>query len=116
MQIPSDDTLKASIDWYEEAVALYNLLSTHGELGARLISYCNNDIEWAQKAIDDHYCGKYSSIADFAQNLTEETHENIPSSIAYYIDYERMAQDMLLGGDIFVIEIGYDEVHIFWNF
>ena len=115
MQIPLDDTHKASIDWYEKATELYGFLTAHGELGAQLISYCDNDIELAQKAIDDHYYGQYSSIADFAQNLTEETYD-IPSNIAYYIDYERMAQDMVLGGDIFVIEIGYDEVHIFSNF
>lgn len=116
MQILSDDTHTASIDWYEEAAELHNLLSTHGDLGARLIAYFDNDIELAQKAIDDHYYGQYSSIADFAQNLTEETHENIPPYLAYYIDYEHMAQDMLLKGDIFVIEMGYDEVHIFSNF
>jgi len=91
-------------------------IGTHGELGAQLISYCDNDIERAQKAIDDNYCGEYSSIADFAESLTEDTHGNIPPHLANYIDYERMGQDMELSGDIFVIEIGYNEVHIFWNF
>jgi len=32
-----------------------------------------------------------------------------------YIDYERMGRDVELGGDIFTIETGYQEVHIFWS-
>jgi antirestriction protein len=39
----------------------------------------------------------------------------LPQALAYYIDYEAMGRDLELGGDVFTIEIGYQEVHIFWN-
>ncbi|WP_420812381.1 antirestriction protein ArdA [Nitrosomonas nitrosa] len=53
-------------------------------------------------------------MADFADELTEDTTQ-IPENLAYYIDYERMGRDMELNGDIFTIETGYEEIHIFWN-
>jgi hypothetical protein len=39
----------------------------------------------------------------------------VHESLAFYIDYEKMGRDLELGGDIFTIEAGYREVHIFWN-
>ena len=53
-------------------------------------------------------------MADFAEEFTTDTTE-IPESLAYYIGYEKMGRDMELSGDIFTIEMGYREVHIFWN-
>lgn len=53
-------------------------------------------------------------MADYAQELTEDT-GNIPSHLEMYIDYERMGRDMELGGDIFTIETGYQEVQLFWS-
>lgn len=46
--------------------------------------------------------------------LTEGTSE-IPEHLARYIDYSAMAHDMEISGDIFTIETGFEEVHIFWN-
>ncbi len=53
-------------------------------------------------------------MADYAQELTEETSQ-IPDHLQYYINYERIGRDMELNGDVFTIETGYEEVHIFWN-
>jgi len=50
----------------------------------------------------------YNSVADFAEELTEQTTE-IPENISFYIDYEKM------GSDVYTIETAHDEVHIFWN-
>lgn len=83
-------------------------------IAGELLSHFGGDIDEARQAKEDNYCGCYRSVADYAEELTEETTE-IPQSLAYYIDYEKMARDMELGGDIFTIETGYDEVHIFWN-
>lgn len=55
-----------------------------------------------------------NSPEDYAEELTEETTQ-IPEHLAFYIDYEKMGRDMELGGDVFTIETGYQEVHIFWN-
>jgi len=65
-------------------------------------------------AAEENYCDCYKSLADYAQELTEETTQ-IPENLSYYIDYERMGRDMELNGDVFTIEAGYEEVHIFWN-
>nr|WP_281182444.1 antirestriction protein ArdA [Alteromonas confluentis] len=67
-----------------------------------------------KKAIEENYCGCYASLADYAEELTEETTQ-IPEHLAFYIDYEKMGRDMELGGDVSTIETGYQEVYIFWN-
>ena len=33
---------------------------------------------------------------------------------SYYIDYELMARDMEIT-DVFVIETGFEQVHVFWS-
>ena len=48
---------------------------------------------------------------DFAEELTSE----VPEHLAFYIDYERMGRDMELSGDVFTVETGYQEVHVFWS-
>ena len=68
----------------------------------------------ARTAMEDHYCGCYASLADYAQELTEQTGE-IPQHLEFYIDYERMGRDMDMSGDVFTIETAHDEVHVFWN-
>ena len=83
-------------------------------IAGELLSHFGGNIDEARQAMEDNYCGCYRSVADYAEELTEETTE-IPQSLAYYIDYEKMGRDMELGGDIFTIETGYEEVHIFWN-
>lgn len=54
------------------------------------------------------------SLAEYAQELTEETTE-IPDHLAFYLDYEAMGRDMALGCDVFTIETGFEQEHIFWN-
>lgn len=112
------DFWEASLGEYASIASIVEtarFLEEHGRLGAKLIAYCDRCLERAQQAIEDHYCGEFSSVADFAQGLTEDTVQ-IPKSLIHYIDYESMARDLELSGDIFTIEIGFHEVHIFWNF
>jgi antirestriction protein len=88
-------------------------IDEHGDLGAELLAHFSS-IDEARDAIEDKYAGCYKSVADFAEELTEQSTQ-IPESIQYYIDYERMGRDMEMGGDIFTIELAYGDVHIFWN-
>ncbi|MNZ11895.1 Antirestriction protein (ArdA) [compost metagenome] len=81
--------------------------------GGALLAHFSS-IEEARKAAEEDYCGTFESLAEYAQELTEGTTQ-IPESLAYYINYEAMARDMELGGDVFTIETGYREVHVFWN-
>ncbi|MFD2644128.1 antirestriction protein ArdA [Pseudomonas japonica] len=83
------------------------------EFGGALLGHFSS-VEEARKAAEEDYCGSFECLADYAQQLTEETTQ-IPASLAYYINYEAMARDMELGGDVFTLETSYREVHVFWN-
>ncbi len=84
------------------------------KLGDELLNNFGGDLEDARKAVDENYNGCYSSLADYAEELTEGTTE-IPQHLAFYIDYEKMGREMELSGDIYTITTTHDEVHIFWN-
>jgi antirestriction protein len=98
----------------EHAHALAQFILEHGELGDLMLNHMSGDLALAQSAIEDNYQGKYTSLADYAEELTTDTTE-IPQHLAYYIDYESMARDMQLNGDIFTLETGFEAVHVFWN-
>ncbi|CAN5489678.1 hypothetical protein BH10PSE3_BH10PSE3_04340 [soil metagenome] len=46
--------------------------------------------------------------------MTEET-VAIPEALRLYIDWEAMARDALLNGEVFTVEAAHDEVHVFWS-
>lgn len=92
---------------------LATFIEEHDKLGAELVNHFCGDLDTAQTAIDDHYHGSFKSVADFAEELTEET-TTIPDSLRFYIDYEAMARDLEIN-DVFTIETGFEDVHIFWN-
>ncbi|HEY0939247.1 MAG TPA: antirestriction protein ArdA [Steroidobacter sp.] len=105
-----------SVGEYEGIEALHDIalfIEEHPEFGGKLLDHFG-DLDAARQAAEEDYCGCHRSLADYAQELTEETTQ-IPESLRYYIDYEAMARDMKLGGDVFTIEAGHQEVHIFWN-
>lgn len=105
-----------SLGEYEGIEAVHEIalfIEEHPDFGGKLLEHFG-DLDTAKKAAEEDYCGCHRSLADYAEELTEETSE-IPSSLRYYIDYERMARDMEMGGDVFTIEAGYQEVHVFWN-
>ena len=58
------------------------------------------------------YVDNVSFTNTFSEEVTENTND-IPESLRFYIDYDRMARDMELSGDIFTIETGFEEVHVF---
>ena len=52
-------------------------------------------------------------MAEFAEQITEDT-TDIPASLQYYIDYDAMGRDLEIN-DIIAIELGYEQIHVFWN-
>ena len=84
----------------------------HGALGAAVLEHCDDDMEEAREAITERYLGMHTSLADYVQELTEES-TDIPERLRGYIDWQAMAHDAELGGDLFIIETGYQEVHVF---
>ncbi len=95
-----------------DTIAEYaEFIEEHGKLGAKLISYYG-DLGDAREAISDHYAGEYDSLSDYAEQLTEETTQ-IPETLRYYIDYEKMGRDLEIN-DVLTIEAG-SSVHVFWR-
>ncbi|MFG0583005.1 antirestriction protein ArdA [Pseudomonas sp. zjy_9] len=97
----------------ENAHEIACFIEEYPEFGGALLAHFN-DLEQARKAAEEDYCGCYSSLADYAQELTEET-SSIPTHLAMYIDYRAMARDMEYSGDVFTLETGFEQVHVFWN-
>ncbi|MEE9355048.1 MAG: antirestriction protein ArdA [Methylococcaceae bacterium] len=83
-------------------------------IGGELLSHFGGSLEDARKAAEENYSGCYKSLAEYAEELTDNTAE-VPENLAYYIDYERMGRDMELGGDIYTIETSFEEIHVFWS-
>ncbi|MEE8060133.1 MAG: antirestriction protein ArdA [Pseudomonadales bacterium] len=106
-----------SLSEYESIGTIHEIacfIDDFPEVGGELLNHFGGYIDDAKKAADENYCGCYKSLADYAEELTEQTSE-IPKHLEFYIDYERMGRDMELSGDVYTIETGYEEVHIFWN-
>lgn len=89
-------------------------INEHSDIASALLNHFCGCVDEAKKALEESYCGVYRSLAEYAQGLTEET-SDVPEHLAFYIDYEAMARDMELSGDIFSIQGTYDEVHVFWS-
>ena len=87
-------------------------VSEHGDLGAELVNHYG-DIQSALSALEDHYAGEFESVAEFAEQITNETMD-IPDNLRIYIDWDRMARDLEIN-DILAIELGHSRVHIFWS-
>ncbi|AYV46280.1 antirestriction protein ArdA [Caulobacter flavus] len=98
----------------EKVIAIGAFLRERGKLGAMLAAHFGGDIEQAGEALEDSYRGVFESLADCFQAFTEET-TTIPENLRLYIDYEAMARDAELSGDVFTIKTAHDEVHVFWG-
>ena len=88
-------------------------IEEYPDFGGALLAHFNN-LDDARQAAEECYCGCHASLADYAQELTEET-TTIPQHLAQYIDYKAMARDMEYSGDVFTLETGFEQVHVFWN-
>lgn len=90
----------------------------HGEVFAGLVSHFGgtSSIEEAQRYMEEGYRGAFDRLADYAQELVEECYSEplkaLPDFIRYQIDYEAIAHDMELCGDVFTVECD-GQVHVF---
>lgn len=94
------------------------LLEEYGDVFAGLVSHFGGlrDLDAAEEAMRENYQGAYKSLEDWAYEFAMETvGESALGPYASYIDWERVAHDAELGGDIFTIETDDGQVHIFWS-
>ncbi|KPM25635.1 antirestriction protein [Citromicrobium sp. RCC1885] len=101
----------AEYEGIERVSELAAFIAEHGKLGAELFKHFD-DIEGAQRALEDSYHGSFESLADYVQELTEDC-TPIPDHLRFYIDWQAMARDAELSGDVFTIQTAFDEVHVF---
>lgn len=60
------------------------------------------------------YMGQYRNPTDYAEEWYNERRE-IPEYLVSYIDWERVARDFELGGDVTFVQTSYDVCHVFDN-
>ncbi|WP_043061659.1 antirestriction protein ArdA [Brucella anthropi] len=89
-------------------------VAEHGALGAGLLEHFSGDIGQAETALQDCYHGQFTSLADYMEELTTES-ITIPEALRYYVDWQAMARDAEMSGDLFTIETAHDEIHVFSN-
>ncbi|MEM6411962.1 MAG: antirestriction protein ArdA [Pseudomonadota bacterium] len=99
---------------FENACELADFIEEHGALGGKVLKHFGSELAEARAAFED-YAGEYSSAADFAEQLHEDTGTEIPEALRYYIDWQALARDIELNGEIMVFQTRFHEVHIFWN-
>ncbi len=89
-------------------------IAEHGALGAGLLEQFSGDMDQAESTLDDCYHGQFASLADYMEELTTES-VTIPEALRYYFDWQAMARDAEMSGDLFTIETAHGEVHVFSN-
>ncbi len=87
-------------------------ITEHGALGAGLLEQFSGDMDQAESTLEDCYHGQFANLADYMEELTTES-VAIPEALRYYVDWEAMARDAEMGGDLFTIETAHGEVHVF---
>jgi len=97
---------------FERVSALAMFIAEHGEIGTALLDHYSGDLDEAREAMDDRYLGAHASLADYVQELTEET-TVIPQPLRHYVDWQAMARDAQMSGDLFTVTAPWDVVHVF---
>ncbi|MED7818420.1 MULTISPECIES: antirestriction protein ArdA [unclassified Francisella] len=69
----------------------------HGELFIEAYKYTNS-IDEAIEMINDRFIGLYDSVEDYAEKTTDIS--SVPEYLRYYIDFESLARDIELSGNI----------------
>jgi len=89
---------------FANVVELADYIRERGELGAQVLNYYGGNMEDAKSRFDE-YAGEYDSLADYAEELTEQSGETIPERLAPYINYKAMAHDYEQSGDFLTFEV-----------
>lgn len=97
---------------FDHVSGLAAFIEEHGELGLAVLDYTQGEIEEAREVLEDRYLGTYEELADYVQQVTEDS-TTIPQRLAYYIDWQAMARDAEMSGDVFTVQTAWDSVHVF---
>lgn len=92
------------------------LINEHREAAALMLAYLGGAEyhEEAQKALEDRYAGEWDTVEAWVDELLDEgLYGPIPDRLRYFIDVNKIAGELQMGGDINVLP-GESSVHIFW--
>lgn len=108
----------------EEAARVGHWLKDQGDDAELIAAFhehrAGSDMEQGELDVSaSEFAEKFQGSFDSLEEWAEDFHESIGdipkgSLLANYIDWERVARDAELGGDIFTIELD-GKVHVFWN-
>ena len=107
----------AGIDQVAQAA---HLIAEHGPVFAALLAYVGgtSNIDEALRYMEQGYCGEYDSLTDYAEQLIDDCYadsiKGLPEFIRYNIDYDSIAHDIELNGDVFTLECE-GKVHVFYT-
>jgi antirestriction protein len=95
----------------DEVCQKASFIKEHGELGSAVLAHCCGDIEHAEESLTDHYHGAYDSEEDFAGEIFDLCHPEIPKQVRWYVDEKLYARDLFIN-DYFSVEVGR-MIHVF---
>ena len=102
----------------ERVSELARLIEEHGSVFAGLVDHFGgtHGLEEAKQYMEEGYQGSFRSLSDYAEGIIQDCYADalrtLPEFIRYHIDFEGIARDMELGGDVFTIECD-GLVHVF---
>ncbi len=102
----------------ESVAEAATLVVEHGPVFAKLVDHLGglSQIAEAKRYMEDGCHGVYDKLEHYVMELVEDCYsdclQNLPDFIRLNIDYEGIARDMELGGDVFTIEHDH-KVHVF---
>jgi antirestriction protein len=88
------------------------LMGEHGTMFAELVAHFGgtSGVEEARRHMEEGYCGEFDKLEHFAEQFLDDCYgdalKSLPDFIRYHIDYEGIARDMELSGDVFTIKHG----------
>jgi antirestriction protein len=102
----------------ESLIKKAELTEEHGDIIGEFAEHVGiKDLDDVESQFEEAYQGAFDSLEDYAYKFTEDTGglQDCPEHLRNYIDFESMGRDMELGGDIFTIDKGYKQLHVFLN-
>ena len=108
-----DDFADMNLSEYESLETISQIAENIVEHEERFIEAYKytNSIDEAIEMIDSRYIGLYDSVVDYVEETTDIS--VVPQHLRYYIDFEHMARDVELSGEITTFEID-NQIAIFF--
>ncbi len=102
----------------EQVAEAARLIGRYGPVVAGLLNHLGglDALDEANRYMEEAYRGEYDRPADYAEALLDDCYSDVlkalPDFIRCRIDYEGIADDLQMGGDIFIIEDA-GQFHVF---